>query len=138
MGAFRQVEIRDVSDTGDGRGSSFPIDIPTATGQFTVGQIHATTLRPGKVRGNHFHVARDELLLVTYSDDWSFHWDSGDRTPVDRRSFSETGCVLIIVPPYASHAIRNDGQAELQITALSSLPFDPDDPDTFPRVLTND
>jgi hypothetical protein len=39
------------------------------------------------VRGNHFHIVRNEILLVMSADRWSLHWDSGEGTQVTAQMF---------------------------------------------------
>lgn len=124
-------------DGGDARGSSFtlPATWLAAEGRGQV-DVHVTTLVPGAVRGNHFHVRRRELLLVVHQESWSAHWDeAGDGTPVHSRTFGGQGAVLVEVPRLVSHAVRNDGSLPLQITGFSEGSYDPASPDAFPRRL---
>ncbi|MFI6655336.1 hypothetical protein ACIBL8_07475 [Streptomyces sp. NPDC050523] len=98
--------------------------------------VHVTTLMPGAVRGNHFHVRRRELLLVLHEEAWSGHWDeAGDGTPLHSRTFGGRGAVLIEVPRLVSHAVRNDGSVPLHITGFSDGEYDPASPDAFPRSV---
>jgi oxalate decarboxylase/phosphoglucose isomerase-like protein (cupin superfamily) len=131
------LEITVVKDSGDCRGRSFPVPGECFGDGFSVRDAHLTTLLPGHVRGDHYHVTRNEILLVMASDLWSLHWDSGEGTPVGSRLFDGSDAVLIRVPPHASHAIRNDGSAPLQIFGLTDGPYDPAEPDAFPRRVTS-
>lgn len=130
------LRVTVLNDSGDDRGSSFPAPDACFEGGFTVRDAHLSTLLPGHVRGNHFHVARHEILLVTSADRWSLHWDSGIGTPVEAQMFDGASAVVIQVPPHASHAIRNDGSAPLQIVGLTDGPYDPAAPDAYPRRVT--
>jgi dTDP-4-dehydrorhamnose 3,5-epimerase-like enzyme len=134
--ADSELRITVIKDSGDDRGSSFPAPDACFGGEFTMRDAHLSTLLPGHIRGNHFHVARHEILMVTSADRWSLHWDSGIGTPVEARTFDGTLAVVIQVPPYASHAIRNDGSAPLHIVGLTDGPFDPAAPDAYPRRVT--
>jgi dTDP-4-dehydrorhamnose 3,5-epimerase-like enzyme len=128
------IQIREVVDSGDARGSSFPLDIPS--GQFSLKHMHVTTLLPGHTRGNHFHIVRNELLVIVYEDNWALYWDAAEGAPVQRQSFVGKGCVLVTVPPHASHAIVNEGNLAVHILGLADHRYDPSAPDTFSRVLT--
>jgi dTDP-4-dehydrorhamnose 3,5-epimerase-like enzyme len=130
-----ELRVTELGDSGDDRGSSFPAPAEWFAGGFDVRDAHLSTLLPGHIRGNHFHVARHEILMVLSVDQWSLHWDSGTGTAVEVRKFDGTGAVLIRVPPYASHAIRNDGSAPLQIIGLTDGPYDPTAPDAFDRPV---
>lgn len=134
MSASR-LRITVLKNSGDERGSSFPAPEECFADGFPVRDAHLSTLLPGHVRGNHFHVERNEILLVMSVGGWSLHWDSGVGTPVDVREFDGSSAVVIHVPPYASHAIRNDGGAPLQIVGMTDGPYDPAAPDAFSRPV---
>ncbi|MFG2824864.1 hypothetical protein ACGFX4_36225 [Kitasatospora sp. NPDC048365] len=122
-------------DGGDVRGSSF--SLPDTWLQAVAGflDVHATTLVPGGVRGNHYHLSGRELLLVLHRESWSAHWDTGEGTPVSSRTFPGPGAVLVEVALGCSHAVRNDGSTDLQIIGFRDRPFDPADPDAHPREV---
>ena len=130
-----ELTVTELKDSGDERGSSFPIPDGCLNGGFTLRDVHLSTLEPGHLRGNHFHVARHEILLVMFTDRWSLHWDSGNETPVTTRLFDGVGAVIVRVPKYASHALRNDGSSPMHIAGLTDGPYDPKDPDAFPRQV---
>jgi dTDP-4-dehydrorhamnose 3,5-epimerase-like enzyme len=131
-----ELKVTVLKDSGDDRGSSFPVPDGWFEAGFLVQDAHLSTLMPGKVRGDHFHLARHEILMVMSVDRWSLHWDRGDGTQVDVRVFEGPSAVVIQVPPHASHAIRNEGNAPLQIFGLTDGPYDPAAPDAYPRKVT--
>jgi dTDP-4-dehydrorhamnose 3,5-epimerase-like enzyme len=131
------VLMVDLDDTGDARGESYSIPGSLLGMIGTVQHIHVTTLRDGHVRGNHYHARRHELIMVSYGSSWSLHWDRGENTDITIRDYDGTGAVLIAIPPFASHAIRNDGAEDLKIVAMTDGPYSPDDPDTFRREVVN-
>lgn len=96
-----------------------------------VGECHLATVRPGAVRGNHYHPRRREVLAVLYSDRWTLLWDDGEGTPVQSRTFEGSGAVLMDADPLCAHAVRNDGAADLQLFALGDV-----SDETFRRELT--
>jgi dTDP-4-dehydrorhamnose 3,5-epimerase-like enzyme len=130
-----EVRITILPDTGDRRGASFQ----TGTGwlRFLSGidDAHIAVILPGCVRGNHFHARRREVIAVLHSGAWRAAWDRGAETAVTVRDFSGAGAVLLEVEPGAAHAIANTGHAQLWIVGLSHGAWDPDAPDSFPRVL---
>jgi dTDP-4-dehydrorhamnose 3,5-epimerase-like enzyme len=132
-----ELIVTELKDFGDERGSSFPAPEACLGGGFALRDAHLSTLQPGRLRGNHFHVARQEILLVMFTDRWSLHWDTGNETPVTVRVFDGTGAVIVRVPPYASHALRNDGSSPLHIVGLTDGPYDPGQPDAFPRQVAS-
>lgn len=131
--SVQELSVTVLDDSGDVRGSSFPVPGPWLEKIGQIKDIHASTLVPGAVRGNHFHVTRRELLLVLHAQPWSLHWDSGEGTDVTRRVFGGGGAVLVAVPPLSSHAIRNDGTTVLQIIGMTDGEYDPAAPDAYRR-----
>ena len=122
------VRISILEAKKDSRGSSFGIALPFAG----AGECHVATVRPGAVRGNHFHTTRHELLVVLHRDRWTLLWDEGEGTPVESRTFEGEGAVLMDADPLCAHAVRNDGSHELQLFVLG----DAAETGTHPRLLT--
>lgn len=123
MGVF----VTSLAARTDARGSSFNLQVPFAE----VGECHLATVKPGGVRGNHYHPRRRELLAVLYSDRWTLLWDDGEGTPVQSRTFEGSGAVLMDADALCAHAVRNDGASDLQLFVLGDV-----SDETFPRELT--
>ena len=87
--------------------------------------VHLASTKPGAVRGNHYHLRRREAIVVLPGTKWSLHWDEGDKSAAQHRTFDGAGAVLVLVSPGASHALRNDGDATLWLVAISSETYDP-------------
>ncbi|MEU9342799.1 hypothetical protein AB0D74_16485 [Streptomyces sp. NPDC048278] len=130
------LEFAEIDDSGDVRGSSFPVPPQWFAEAFCVRDAHPSSIRPGHTRGDHYHEVRHEILIVMPAGRWSLHWDSGADTMVQYRKFEGTAAVIIKVPPLSSHAIRNDGDTDLYVIGLTDGPYDPDSPDTFPRKVS--
>lgn len=130
------LEYLELSDSGDARGSSFPVPAAWLAEAFVVRDAHISTVASGCTRGDHYHVDRHEVLAVMPSDRWSLHWDSGAGTDVRHQEFNGACAVIIRVPPLASHAIHNDGEEELRVIGLSDAPYDPERPDALSRRVS--
>lgn len=128
------LSVHELSDDGDVRGSSFSVP-PAFLAGFDVRDAVLMTVRTGHVRGNHYHRSRNELLIVLYADRWSLHWDTGEGTARRFRHFAGAGGVVIAVPPFASHAIRNDGSEDLRVLAMADRAYDRRHPDVVRRVV---
>jgi dTDP-4-dehydrorhamnose 3,5-epimerase-like enzyme len=143
MSPEEPVRIVPLPDTGgDERGGSFPLStaaLAKAGGDafgppFAMVDAHVAGLRPGSVRGNHFHARRHEILFVLPGARWSLWWDHGEGTPVRSSEFDGAQPVAVLISPLCSHAVRNEDSRELQILGLSDLDYDVD-PDVFPRAV---
>jgi hypothetical protein len=129
------VKVTVLEDSGDQRGSSFATGPAWLAFLGKIEEAHITTLLPGHVRGNHYHVQRREVIVVLYSDEWQLNWDRGAETAIERRQFSGAGAVLIEAERLATHAVANTGKLPLWIVALSNGVWDPASPDTHARKV---
>lgn len=130
-----QIQIVELSNSGDQRGDSFAVSIQWINDTFPLRNIHMTTTVPGEIRGNHYHAVQREILLVMYSDRWTLYWDFGAGTDIHAREFTGMGATAIVVPPNAAHAIRNDGRSAITIIGLTDLAYDASAPDVIPRTV---
>jgi hypothetical protein len=119
---------------GDVRGFSFEPPAALFSQLGDVRDLHVMTIRPGHVRGNHYHAAKDEMFLILHQDAWSLHW-SGAGGPTNSRAFAGGGGVTIVMPRMLGHAIRNDGTEDLFVVGASTTAFNPADPDAFPMTV---
>jgi dTDP-4-dehydrorhamnose 3,5-epimerase-like enzyme len=130
------VIITQLPDSSDDRGMSF--SLPTGTiADLSIRDVHIAAIRPGHVRGNHYHTKKIELITVVYNDEWSLHWDTGVGTPITSRKFNGSGAISIFFPLLWSHAVRNDGAKDIWLFNVTDLAFDPSLPgtelDSLPR-----
>lgn len=120
-----KIQISLLANNGDARGFSF--SAPAAALAFVgcMADVHLASIKPGAVRGNHYHLRRREAIVVLPGARWSFHWDEGEGSAAQLRQFESDCAVLVLVSPDASHAVRNDGVSELSLVAISSETYDP-------------
>ena len=122
-----------LKDSGDRRGSSFDPGTDWITFLGKLEDAHITTLIPGCVRGNHYHVQRREVIMVLFTDEWQLAWDHGVDTVVSLNRFNGCGATVVEVDPLASHAVANTGKEPLWIIGLSKGAWDVHDPDAYSR-----
>jgi dTDP-4-dehydrorhamnose 3,5-epimerase-like enzyme len=120
-----KIQISELNNAGDARGFSFTA--PAQALQFVghMSDIHLSSSKPGAIRGNHYHLKRREAIVILPGTKWSFHWDEGQGEATQHREFDGHAAVLVLVSPGASHAVRNDGEGELRLVAISSETYDP-------------
>jgi oxalate decarboxylase/phosphoglucose isomerase-like protein (cupin superfamily) len=124
MAGISMIKIFELTGGDDPRGFNFTM--PASAFEFVgqVADVHVSSSMPGDVRGNHYHLQKRRAILVLPGTAWSLHWEEGECTAVESRSFDGNCAVLVFVPPLASHAVRNDGSATLWLMACSSAPYD--------------
>lgn len=120
-----EIQIKELNNLGDKRGSSFTTPAEALSFVGRMADLHLASIKPGAVRGNHYHLRRLALITVLPGVKWSLHWDEGASSATQHREF-DGGCpVLLLIPPLASHALRNDGTDDLWWLSISSEPYDP-------------
>lgn len=120
-----EITFSSLPGSSDNRGLSFSLLSDVLGLMPAVRDVHIASVRPGSVRGNHYHAMKTEVITVVYTDAWSFYWDSGEGTEVQRRQFTGTGAVAVAVPLHWSHAVKNDGRTDLWLFNASDLAFVP-------------
>ncbi|HTU40570.1 MAG TPA: cupin domain-containing protein [Candidatus Aquilonibacter sp.] len=118
------IQISELDNHGDARGFSF--SPPAEALEFVkhVADMHFASTAPGAVRGNHYHLHKQEIVIVLPGPAWSLHWDEGEGTATQHRTFNGRTAVLVRISPGCSHAIRNDGASLLWLVACSSEAYD--------------
>lgn len=120
-----KVEIVDLVNKGDSRGVSFTIPAEAIAFLGRSADIHLASMKPGAIRGNHYHLRRRAALVVLPGPKWSLHWDEDEYSGSQHRAFNGAFAVLLLIWPGASHALRNDGTGELWWFSISSETYDP-------------
>lgn len=128
------LEVHVLADGGDDRGRSYAV--PDVWSRFLAAgvDLHLTSIRPGRTRGNHWHRTRKEVILVFHAGDWSLFWEDASEGAVRRRRFTGTGAVLILVEPGIPHALLNEAETDLLTVGITDGRYDASD--TVARRLT--
>ena len=132
---MQNIEITVLEDYGDTRGALY--NIPVTDMQFldNIQNIHFGKIHPNSIRGNHYHHQSKEMLIISYSDIWTLAWAKKDSAEISKKEFTGTGTVLIKVNEGVVHSVKNNGDKDLEIIALSNRIFSKETPDTYSRIL---
>jgi oxalate decarboxylase/phosphoglucose isomerase-like protein (cupin superfamily) len=120
-----KIRISELGNYGDARGFSFSPPGEALNFIGNIADMHLASTAPGAVRGNHYHLHKQEIVIVLPGSAWSLHWDEGEDTDTQRRTFDGRTAVLVLISPGCSHAVRNDGTVPLWLVACSSEAYDP-------------
>lgn len=130
------VNFQEIIDsTNDERGSNY--SIPDSSFKFigNISDIHVAEILPQKIRGNHFHKKKKELILVRYKDTWILKWSHHDEKENHKEFFSGKGAILIEINQNYVHSIENTGNSKLIICAMSNARYNTENHDTFTHKL---
>jgi dTDP-4-dehydrorhamnose 3,5-epimerase-like enzyme len=128
-----KIQISELANRGDARGFSFTPPAEALAFVRRVADVHLASTKPGAVRGNHYHLRRRQAIVALPGMKWSLHWDDGEGSAARHRDFDGHRSVLVLLPPGASIAVRNDGDGDLWVVTLSSETYDP--ADSIPRKV---
>lgn len=120
-----KIEISELDNHGDVRGFSFSPPAEALAFLGRIADMHLASTLPGAVRGNHYHLRKQEAIIFLPGAAWSLHWDEGEGTERQQRGFDGSSAVLVLISPGISHAVRNDGKTPLWLVACSSEPYNP-------------
>jgi dTDP-4-dehydrorhamnose 3,5-epimerase-like enzyme len=62
-------------------------------------------------------------------------WARKDSSEIFRKEFTGSGAVLIKVDEGVAHSVKNNGDNDLEIIALSNRIFSKESPDTYSKIL---
>ena len=119
------VQISELENSGDARGLSFTAPAQGIAFVGRMADVHLASIKPGAVRGNHYHLRRREAIVALPGPPWSLHWDEGQHSFPQHREFDGRAAILVLISPDASHAMRNEGDCDLWFVAISSESYDP-------------
>jgi dTDP-4-dehydrorhamnose 3,5-epimerase-like enzyme len=132
---MQHIDIIILKNYGDTRGVLYNISDPDLQFLDKIQNIHFGKISPDSIRGNHYHHQSKEMLMITYSDIWTLAWAKKDSAEISKKEFTGSGAVLIKVNEGIVHSVKNNGDKDLEIIALSNRIFSKEDPDTFTRIL---
>ena len=101
------------------------------------GSIYVATVEPGGVRGNHYHRAREEYLLILAGEALVVLEDphTGERREERVSTLPSGEPTRVRIGRGVAHAVENVGPTLVILCAHSTTPYDPDAPDDFPYLM---
>ena len=132
---MQHIEIIKLKNYGDIRGALY--NISDADIQFLdkIQNIHFGKIHPNSIRGNHYHHQSKEMLIICYFDTWTLAWALKDSVEISKKEFTGSGAVLIKVNEGIVHSVKNNGDKDLEIIALSNRIFSNESSNTFSKIL---
>ena len=123
-------------------GFSYPLTMHCdARGSFTEilrtperGQVSVNVIRPGIVKGNHWHHSKTEKFLVV-AGTCTTRLRRIDSDAVHELVTSAEKLEVIDIPTGYTHNIENTGDTDAVVFMWVNEPFDPARPDTYPMKV---
>jgi dTDP-4-dehydrorhamnose 3,5-epimerase-like enzyme len=131
--ALTDIEFMNLGSSADHRGDSYSVTPTELASLESVQDVHIAEIRPGHIRGNHYHLSHGELITVIHQGAVSVHWDTGEDTQRKSRTFTGAGAFSFAPPLGWAHAVRNDGDGSVWIFVASDKPYNESDVDEVAR-----
>lgn len=122
-----KLQILPLKNAKDARGDAFYVPQEVFEYMGSINEMHYVTIEPGAVRGNHYHRARKECIVLYYTDAWEFAWRFAAEKRTITQRFDGKGAVSITIDAQVIHAIKNTGHRPVHIVACSHTPPQPED-----------
>ncbi|SHH59684.1 UDP-2-acetamido-2,6-beta-L-arabino-hexul-4-ose reductase [Sporobacter termitidis DSM 10068] len=94
------------------------------------GQVAVNLIKPGIVKGNHWHHSKTEKMLVVSGTGHILFRRLDDESLTVYQVSGENPTVIDVPPGYV-HAVMNTGVVDLIMVIWANQIFDPQNPDTF-------
>ncbi len=131
----RHVKIVRLRNGGDERGYSYEISKEAFDDIGKIEDVHIASIESGRIRGNHYHVDKKEVIIILYSDSFIVAWESSDGRVGEKKEVSGRGCVRVEINKNVSHAIHNIGKSPIYILVFSADRYDPNDSGTVVKKI---
>ncbi len=124
------VEIKKIKVLKDNRGWLAEIIKPEDVETKDFGLVLITTALPGKTKGNHYHKRKTEWYCVIKGIGLLTLTNLNTKEKKEIQ-IGEGNMVLVKIPPFTHHILKNIGKEELYLLAYVNESFNKADPDTY-------
>jgi len=97
-------------------------------------QIYIAIIKPGKTRGNHYHLKRKEWFFIAKGQANIYLEDIKTKKRICLKVFSEKPRVITIFPKI-SHAVKNVGKETVYLISAQSDLYNRERPDSIPYII---
>jgi oxalate decarboxylase/phosphoglucose isomerase-like protein (cupin superfamily) len=120
MKAMRRVEKIEFGkhiwgdDRGWGANPMAPMGMPFGA----LGDLHVVSIKPGKVRGNHYHPESTEWVLI-FGGEARLIWRDLDDKTAHETIVAGSETTLYRIPPKIEHAVINEDSHDIYLISFS-------------------
>lgn len=118
MADVRRVELRETT-WHDHRGWGINPLEAAGLSRESLGNLHVVSIKPGTIRGNHYHSRATEWMLVC-GGPAKVVWRSADDDSIREALVSEAELVLFEIPPNVKHAVINNSKGDIYVLSFSN------------------
>ena len=85
-----------------------------------ISDIHMVSMKPGSIRGNHYHVSKTENILIIGSTCRVLVEDNNTKEK-EEKILENNEEMLFVIPPDVTHAIENIGNEVSYLFCFSNV-----------------
>ena len=122
------MNIKDVMTKKDDRG-----EMTSLFDMGTAGEIIYSSIRPAKIRGNHYHRFKRELFCVIEGEA-NFKMRNIETNEIRRYKISGNKLQIIEILPLWTHNVENIGTTDVKFIEWANMPYNPLDTDSFMEI----
>ena len=94
-------------------------------------QVYVATIKPGKIRGNHYHLERTEWFFLIGGKAELCLEDLKTKERICFKLSSKKPKVITVFPQIA-HAVKNPSKETIYLVSAQNNIYNPKNPDIFP------
>ncbi len=122
---MRIIQIKEIEFDQDDRGWSIRPITDEEIGTGKIKDIHMVSMRPGAIRGNHYHAYKTEHIFVMGSTCRVVVMDNNTKER-EEEIIGHNKKALLVIPPHVTHAIENIGNEMSYLLCYSKAEEDLD------------
>ena len=102
------IQVKEIEFYQDGRGWSIRPIADDDLKKGVISDVHMVSMKPGTIRGNHYHVHKIENILVIGSVCRLLVVDNKTKEK-EEKIIENSNKISFVIPPDVTHAIENIG-----------------------------
>ncbi|MEE8596593.1 MAG: WxcM-like domain-containing protein [bacterium] len=131
---MRIIQIKEIEFDQDDRGWSIKPITDEDISDGKIKDIHIVSMRPGAIRGNHYHAYKTEHIFVMGSTCRVVVMDNNTKER-EEEIIEHNKKALLVIPPHVTHAIENIGNEVSYLLCYSKVKEDLDTSDVVKNKI---
>lgn len=119
MPAIKRIDIIENAHNDERGWVTNPLEVAGVSSK-TLSNLHIASVKPGCIRGNHYHNHATEWLLI-FGGAASFYWRSSEEETIHEEKIKGSDPVSFEIPPGIEHAVINRSGKEIFLMAFRNI-----------------
>ncbi len=128
------IQIKEIEFDQDDRGWLIKPITDEEISTSKIKDIHIVSMRPGAIRGNHYHAYKTEHIFVIGSTCRVVVMDNNTKEK-EEKIIEHNKKTLFVIPPHVTHAIENIGNEMSNLFCYSKIKEDLDTNDVVKNKI---